>query len=515
MEEEIDLRQYVEVGLKYKYWLIGITLLFIMVALGFSWLQPSVYEAESNLAMLRIRSEVALEPKFKTTADEGDIIGRQATLGVLAKSSTVAAAVFQQLRDKWGNFIKDDDTLQNMVGVENNGSLIIIKARATSPDLAADIANAWAKQAENYLNTIYTQPSQQLTEIQTKSNEAERDYTKTQTALEQFIATNQIRSLNRQISDLQQSRDNLYKRHLSIIDLGLATQFDLAKGQSEDYVTTMLAQRQSVIEQQEDHARKLFAFYQVRQISLDELLVDTQALKEQVASNKSVPGNLGDALAVLTARMSAFKRVDQPGLQLTDLTSLQDAPQNYGADLDALIKQIQIEDDKTSKQLETLSQELLKGDNYKYPGVVADVSDPLYQAEIKRIEAMMELKSLDKVFPQYETRPLYQMIKQLDTEVDQLSAKLEAEQAKQKGLISQRDLAWEAYQTVERKLVEIQVSEQAPASEVRFAVQALPPQRPMSSRLLVNTAIAGIIGLMFSVLGVFSLDWWRGGREKS
>ncbi|GEM_PF-2399138 len=514
MEEEIDLRRYVEIVLQYKYWLVGITLLFAVLAFGFTALQPPIYEAEANLAMLRIRSEIALEPKFKTTEEVSDVLARQTTLVALAKSSTVAAAVFQQLGSKLNGQVKDVVILQNLVTVESNSNLIVIKARATTPELAADIANMWGKQAEIYLNTIYMQPSQQLAEIETKSDEAKQDYGKAQTELEKFIATNQIRALNRQISDLQQKRDNLYKRHLSIIDLGLATQFELAKGQSEDYFNTLLTQRQSVTDQQEDRARKLFAYYQERQIALAQLLVDTQALKEQVVNNSSAPGNLGNALAVLSLKMSGLRlmketKSNQPNLQLTDLQGLSDTPPNYVADLDSFIKQIETEATKTTTQLETLSQELLKGNNYKYGGLTADPSDPLYQAEIKRITDMMELKLLDKVLPEYETRPLYELIKQLDTQIDQLSAKFEAEQARQKGLNSQRDLAWEAYQTVQRKLVELQVSEQAPASEVRFAVQALPPERAMSSRLLINMAGATLIGLLMSLLGVFARDWWK------
>jgi uncharacterized protein involved in exopolysaccharide biosynthesis len=76
MEEEIDLRQYVELLLKYKFWIIGLALLAAVIAFVMASRKPLNYQAEASLALLRVRSELAFEPKFVTTSDEESLSAR-------------------------------------------------------------------------------------------------------------------------------------------------------------------------------------------------------------------------------------------------------------------------------------------------------------------------------------------------------------------------------------------------------------------------------------------------------
>ncbi|NCF68576.1 MAG: lipopolysaccharide biosynthesis protein, partial [Chloroflexi bacterium] len=51
MEEEIDLRPYVEALLRNWKWIIGAGILAALIALGFSFLMPSTYEATALVAV--------------------------------------------------------------------------------------------------------------------------------------------------------------------------------------------------------------------------------------------------------------------------------------------------------------------------------------------------------------------------------------------------------------------------------------------------------------------------------
>jgi uncharacterized protein involved in exopolysaccharide biosynthesis len=53
------------------------------------------------------------------------------------------------------------------------------------------------------------------------------------------------------------------------------------------------------------------------------------------------------------------------------------------------------------------------------------------------------------------------------------------------------------------------VAVQVPGSEVRLATQALRPERPVARGRLMNTAIAGMLGLMVGTFGAFAVEWWR------
>ncbi|MDM8527701.1 Wzz/FepE/Etk N-terminal domain-containing protein [Anaerolineales bacterium HSG24] len=510
MEEAIDLRQYVTVLLKYKYWLIIIPLLFAAVTYFGLSTRPPIYQSQATLSMLRLRSEIDFEPKYKIIEEQGsDQSARRTTLATLIESSAVASEVLPTLEAD--SKIETVEQLQNLIEVEPEGNLLIIKANATSPELATHIANSWAKQAEQYINEIYSQSSDQATELESKLAEAKTEYLDKQSAVENFIATNQIRTLNRQTTDLTQIRDKLYERHLTGLGLGLDTHYSLMTSASNDYFKTLLAQRQTVREKEEGQLVSLYDYYLGRQRSLNQLLTSANALKEQLTGSQSTAGIAGDALAVLQAKANAFNLGQGSSLQLNvdSLATLADEPQNYVVDVERLITQLEQEQSKTEVELETLSQALVNGDNHIPSGIVLDESDPLYQAAIERLETTTGLEKIDEFLPDYSSQPLYGKVAQLDNQINQLSAALEAEKAKQSEFTGERDLTWETYQTIQRKLAEVQVSEEAPASEVKFVVPAISPQKPLDNRILLNAIIAGIMGFVITMLVVFAIDWWQ------
>ena len=47
---------------------------------------------------------------------------------------------------------------------------------------------------------------------------------------------------------------------------------------------------------------------------------------------------------------------------------------------------------------------------------------------------------------------------------------------------------------------------------VRLLSRAAVPEEPASPRKLRNTAVAGTLGLMLSIMGAFGVEWWRNAR---
>jgi len=43
------------------------------------------------------------------------------------------------------------------------------------------------------------------------------------------------------------------------------------------------------------------------------------------------------------------------------------------------------------------------------------------------------------------------------------------------------------------------------------SVGAVPPEKAASRKTLMNTALAGMLGLMLSAFGVLAMKWWRNG----
>ena len=66
MEEEIDLRQYVEVLIRSWGWIAGLALVAAAAALGVSFLIPPTYEATALVAVTEPRYVMRFDPRFET-----------------------------------------------------------------------------------------------------------------------------------------------------------------------------------------------------------------------------------------------------------------------------------------------------------------------------------------------------------------------------------------------------------------------------------------------------------------
>jgi uncharacterized protein involved in exopolysaccharide biosynthesis len=119
-----------------------------------------------------------------------------------------------------------------------------------------------------------------------------------------------------------------------------------------------------------------------------------------------------------------------------------------------------------------------------------------YLAELaKTIEAQQaEIKKQADTLP-VEIRALQGQIQEAKTEAARLTR--------------QRDLAQNVYTTLAQKVEETRIAAQDTSGRVRIASSAAVPDRPVSKRLLVNTAIGLALGLMVSVMGVFALEYLR------
>ena len=66
MEEEIDLRVYVAVLIRYWMWIVGLAVVAAAVALGVSSLISPTYEATALVAITEQRYMMRFDPRFET-----------------------------------------------------------------------------------------------------------------------------------------------------------------------------------------------------------------------------------------------------------------------------------------------------------------------------------------------------------------------------------------------------------------------------------------------------------------
>jgi uncharacterized protein involved in exopolysaccharide biosynthesis len=442
-EDDIDLRPYMFNIINNWWQIFIIIILTVSVALAFSFSQPRMYEATATIIVTRSRIVLSLADQFPTVNEPVDYRSRMDAFISIAGSDQVLLATINQLEANLSVDSRQIEQMKKRINISINGDIIQLTANAKNPQLAATIANEWARQAVFAINQAYT--GEELPgEIKSQIQTAQQEYQQAQASLESFMQENEISLIEKQLEEAEGVLDTLVKERM----------------------------------------RKI-AYLSQRGDNMDQIISQAEALKNQIemGSTSSAAG-IGDALAILRARANTF------GISTTQFTTTEDGkleplPSNFGDmvlnfqmnglsdqnlsvtgdDLDNLIQQAQTEKEKALNRLETLSQ----GDTIS-PGSVS--------------------------------------IQNTNARIQNLQTQLEAQQARQRELTSNRDLTWQAYQAFLEKDTELKNASQT-NNQVNLATKAVVPEKPTSRGTLQNIAVATVLGLIVGIAWLVGSQWWR------
>lgn len=191
IENEIDLREYVAVLRRGWEWIVGFTVAAaIIAAVATAWLPPT-FEADAV---------VVVNP---STLSAAPLLSPQAQLALMA-SPAVAVQVVQALGDELPAAPREPSALARQVQVKadvNDKALFRVTVQASSAQLAADLANAWADAATARVNQqqadILTGASVPLEQAQ---RQAQRELQAAEDKLDQLQRASQIEFLTQTIS---------------------------------------------------------------------------------------------------------------------------------------------------------------------------------------------------------------------------------------------------------------------------------------------------------------------------
>jgi len=238
MEEEIDLREYVRVLLRWWKWIVGVTVVAAAVATAVSFLQPATYEATATVA--------GRKPAQATDA----------TLSQMALSGEVLQGLWDKARP-----VRGADTpaaLRPMLRAAGNAdnSAAQLSVRAGDAEEAARVANTWAAVLAAYASGQYDQQDRQRADLlQEQAKRAQAQLDAAQSALVEFEGRNETTVLEARRASVEQDlRDSLAERRQiaramqKVHDLQdrLAAQPSTAPVQAGDALTAVLLQVQTV-----------------------------------------------------------------------------------------------------------------------------------------------------------------------------------------------------------------------------------------------------------------------------
>ena len=532
-----------------------------------SQVQQSQYAATATAVIARVSSDVNFDERFLTTSEEGAassaVASRRAALLGLVKSGAIAQSVIDELGSDRAEEERVPATLLESVEAElapgpdarSPSDLIQITVTADDPEKAAAIANAWSGYYVDVVNGIYGQvPESVIASVKSEQAGVEQRYLDVQEALEDFIAASQIESLNRRLETDRALLESLKLGQISaasaVVDRDLNARLDLFNRLVDAEVNPSLA----LLEQQTvQNVQRVADLLAVRS-QIQQALGQTRTLQAQVASGGDAAAAT-NALALQLLKAQVFASTS-PSSAMTLPNSLQlniaaTAPVTVAeqqADIDALITALEGYLTQLNSQIGLLGEDILANDSVQFVseltergftlssslppdlaaenGSAADTSaadvvteevsqseSSLSQAIVTSYESLFGLGMLTNqartagVIPEGSipsADDLAYTMTQLEQDIQRLSAQLEREEAMQRQLTQQRDLAWTAYDTLNNKVVELNLARSAADSEVRLGAPAIPPVRPVPGvSLIMTTALGGVVGFMFAIFYAF------------
>lgn len=457
-DDEIDLRPYILQLIK-KWWMIAIFAAVVgLAAFLYSFLQPRTYESTANILITHSQAVLRVADQFPTINQPTDNGSRLAAYLTLAQDDSIAEQTVQSMGSQLPQDFRDPKSIKGSISLASQGDLIQVTASGSTPTLASQIANTWARVTVQAINLAY-KGEQPLSDIQNQKQVAQKDYNDAQAKLESFLQNNQIDLLKKKIDE------------------------------ANIMLTSLMNNRAWQIN-----------FYSQRKQDMQSMAAQADALKQQLtAGNASKAGNVGDALAVLNARATALGLYQEPLTSINTYANNTKNQPNDGTNASSF--------SSTPRQGLTLNLQLLQPGDLVDSSAnnAADLDKIIQQAKLEETNADTALASLAK---DESLGTNSDLVNQAAANLSSLQAQLENAQSQQRELTSKRDVTWKAYQAIFQKETEI-VSSPQTGNEVNIVGTALPSDQPAPRGTVKNTLIGAMAGLALGVFLVLGLTWWK------
>lgn len=284
MDNEIDLRRYIEILLRHWKWIVGLTILGAIVGIVLALLTPPTYEASAVVMVTQPRYRINLDPRFQTSVETSPAYK---AFPKLAESDEILQSVTEVYAPSPESGIEDWDllTLAGMVdaGSEGDPSLLLLTVRGPTSQDATGIANVWADVLVQRGNEIYSGSDQDVVFFEKQVSSAEQAWDEANAALIEFQAQNEANLVEVQLKALSNAQadylDTQYVIAQTLQDIqGLRQQL----ASQPEGNTAALANSLSAILLQIKAFNASSRVPITLQVGGDEFLVDTSA-EEQIA----------------------------------------------------------------------------------------------------------------------------------------------------------------------------------------------------------------------------------------
>jgi capsular polysaccharide biosynthesis protein len=224
MEQEIDLRPYINAVLRRWKIIVGITCLTTIAAIIYTLLQPRLPSVSANALIIPTSSRVTLDQRFVTgeaPAQTNINLQRQALLA-LANSNAVEEEVRKALPREMLPDMDEAGAILSMVNVRNDGDLIAFTVSAETEEQALAIAEQWGKTYADLVRTLYGRDTELNDDLVTQLETQNQRFADAQGRLDQFLQTSplvqidqRMRLLENLLTEAREGDQALYESYLN------------------------------------------------------------------------------------------------------------------------------------------------------------------------------------------------------------------------------------------------------------------------------------------------------------
>lgn len=189
MDQEIDLREYIAVLLKHRFWIAALTVVAAAAAAIISFVLPPTYEANALVAVTKPQYEMQFDSRIRSVSDD---VQPYKAYPLLATSDEVVSSLIADLGDELDPKEQTVKALRNKLEAQSGSDPSIIRLTVKNGDAqsAAAIANQWADRFVQAANELYAQSSDELAFFVGQQAEAEQELAQAEQALIDFQARN-------------------------------------------------------------------------------------------------------------------------------------------------------------------------------------------------------------------------------------------------------------------------------------------------------------------------------------
>jgi uncharacterized protein involved in exopolysaccharide biosynthesis len=208
MDQEVDLRDYIAVLLKYKVWIIGLAVVASVATAIVSLLLPPRYEATALVAVAEPQYEMQFDTRIRSVSD--NVQPPYKAYPLLAASDEVLAALIADLGETLEPEERTVQALQEKLRAQGGSdpSIIRLTVKNGDPRQAAMIANRWAERFVQAANDLYAQSSGELAFFVEQQAEAQAALDQADRALIDFQARNPADILETRLKDALSGLDS-------------------------------------------------------------------------------------------------------------------------------------------------------------------------------------------------------------------------------------------------------------------------------------------------------------------